>query len=315
VVQGDLGDATAGHAPFLTKFGDVGGMMGQFAGVVLGAEGMFGSMATRILAKDKDMAVVAAGRRDFAVEDGATRLAALLSGRPPGLVVNAIGMLAGAVRADDPASLRAALLINADFPHLLAEVAGSLGWRIVHISTDAVFPANCGLVDEATAPQPEDAYGQTKLLGETRAANALNIRCSIVGPVAGKVRRGLWAWVEDQPQGEELAGFTDQYWSGCTTWQLARLCRRLAEPAEFERWRADGSVLHFAPNPVITKAELIGHLAAVLRPDLKVRGRSSGSPQCRILTSHHPATLSAGDDSDWPSVIAATQQQFFVLKG
>ena len=288
-------------------------MIGQFSAVVLGAEGMFGSMAARVLSDD--MVVVATSRQDFNVEDGTAGLLSQLVGRPPGLVINAIAMLAGAVRAEDPASLRAALRINADFPHLLAEVAGSLGWRVVHVSTDGVFPANCGLVDEATLPRPEDIYGQTKLLGETRVANALTVRCSIIGPVGGTARRGLWAWVEDQPRGAEIIGFTDQYWSGCTTWQLARLCRRLTEPTEFDRWRAGGPVVHYAPNPTVTKAELVGHLATVLRPDLKVRGRPSGLPQCRILTSRQPAAPMPGVDGGWPNILAATQQQFSVLKG
>lgn len=272
--------------------------------VVLGAGGMFGSMAAAVLGRT--FSVTALGRDGLAVEDGADGLAAALAGKPPGLVVNAIGILAGAVNGATPSALRTAIRVNAEFPHLLAEVATAAGWRVAHVSSDAVFARNCGLVDEGAPTAPEDAYGLTKALGEPRCDGALSVRCSVIGPRPGPRQHGLWEWLAGQPPGATIPGFVDQLWSGCTTWQLAHLCARLADPAFFGRVRAHGPVLHFAPNPVVSKFELLRHLAEVLRPDVTVVPQSGGLPICRLLASRVPLG-EVPPPPAWPDIIATTR--------
>ena len=58
---------------------------------------------------------------------------------------------------------------NALGPRNLAQAAEKTGARLVHVSTDYVFPgtSNGGIpLDECCVPAPISAYGQTKLLGE-----------------------------------------------------------------------------------------------------------------------------------------------------
>lgn len=63
----------------------------------------------------------------------------------------------------------AAFKANAIGPRNLAMAAEKVGARIIHVSTDYVFPGtpNGGVpLDEAAIPGPISAYGSTKLLGE-----------------------------------------------------------------------------------------------------------------------------------------------------
>ena len=63
----------------------------------------------------------------------------------------------------------AAYKVNALGPRNLALACEKVNARLIHISTDYVFPgvANGGIaLDECAVPAPISAYGQTKLLGE-----------------------------------------------------------------------------------------------------------------------------------------------------
>lgn len=63
----------------------------------------------------------------------------------------------------------AAFKVNAIGPRNLALACEKVNARLIHISTDYVFPgtANGGVaLDECAVPAPISAYGQTKLLGE-----------------------------------------------------------------------------------------------------------------------------------------------------
>ncbi len=62
-----------------------------------------------------------------------------------------------------------AFKVNAIGPRNLALACEKVGARLIHVSTDYVFPgtANGGVpLDECAVPAPISAYGQTKLLGE-----------------------------------------------------------------------------------------------------------------------------------------------------
>jgi dTDP-4-dehydrorhamnose reductase len=61
----------------------------------------------------------------------------------------------------------AAAAVNATGPRILAEASARVGARLVHVSTDYVFPGDASTpyeVDDATGPRT--AYGRTKLAGE-----------------------------------------------------------------------------------------------------------------------------------------------------
>ncbi|HEV2235363.1 MAG TPA: SDR family oxidoreductase [Ktedonobacterales bacterium] len=103
------------------------------------------------------------------ISDGAAVRAAIASAQPR-VVINAAAM----TNVDACETRRAeALAANAGGPRHLAEACVAAGARLLHVSTDYVFPGG----DEQPGPYLEDAptrtvnyYGQTKLEGERAVA-------------------------------------------------------------------------------------------------------------------------------------------------
>src|SRR5579871_2542381 len=274
--------------------------------LVLGGAGMLGHVLVQELRRCSAIALQwttrqgEAGGLAFDLERQPDRLAGLLTGVD--YVINGIAVLASRIDEQDIASVHRAEAVNAFFPHRLAEIAGSRGARVIHISTDGVFAADAGRCVEETPTAPTDVYGQTKLQGEVAADHVLNIRCSLLGPDSGN-GRGLMAWLLRQPWGARIVGFTDQLWTGCTTYQLAQLCRRLIAEAWFDAALREGSVHHFCPCAPLSKYELLGRLARLLRPDITVCSVVSGRPVTRRLdTTKH--TLSRLINRDGPVDVA-----------
>ena len=269
--------------------------------LVLGANGMFGRMAVSVLRENGP--VISVGRNErisFAVEEDDEALLAILEIAPCSLVINAIGTMANGIDPTNSELVTKAMLVNAVFPHRLVANASKVGSRVIHISTDAVFPASAGIVTVKDNPSPEDLYGISKLAGEPYAKNALTIRCSIIGPG----NQGLWHWLEEQSQGAVIKGYSNHYWSGCTTRQLALLCGHLRYEKAFENLSDCGSIHHYAPNPVITKFELLKTMRSLLRPDVTIESVKHEFELRRILVDDIGFRLISGKRRTWGSEIA-----------
>jgi len=198
-------------------------------------------------------------------------------------VVNCIAVLKKAAESPEPQAMARANQINAVFPHELAQLAAEIGFKLVHVSTDAVFAAESGSCFESDIPVLADLYGRTKLLGEPSGPNALTIRCSIIGPNPVK-KTGLFEWVLGQPSNATIMGYDDQLWRGATTLQFARLCARIFQENLFQQLRDESGIHHFCPNAVVTKYQLLELLCRRFRPDLRVE-RASGGIINRVLES------------------------------
>jgi len=198
-------------------------------------------------------------------------------------VVNCIAILKAAAESPEPEARAKAQQINAAFPHELSQLAAEIGFKLVHVSTDAVFAAESGRCFESDLPVPADLYGRTKLLGEPSTPNALTIRCSIIGPNPVK-KTGLLEWLLGQPRNAKIMGYEDQLWRGATTLQFAKLCSQIFQGNLFQQLRDESSVHHFCPNAVVTKYQLLELLCRRFRSDIDVQ-RASGGFISRVLES------------------------------
>lgn len=133
--------------------------------LVLGGTGMLGQRVVRE-ARSRGWAALGLSHSQGDVTDRARLLGWAAAFRPE-LVVNcAAHTKVDACETDAPS----AFAINEGGAAHAATLARTAGARLVHVSTDYVFPG------DGTAPYPEDAptgplsvYGRSKLAGETRA--------------------------------------------------------------------------------------------------------------------------------------------------
>lgn len=151
------------------------------------------------------------------------KVSEVVRAQKPDYIVNCIGVLIkGSGSHPDNA-----ILLNAYFPHLLARLADEVGAKLIHISTDCVFSGQKGAYAEDDLRDADDVYGKSKGLGEVISDNHLTIRTSIIGPEIKKEGEGLFHWFMSQ-QGD-IKGFTEAFWGGVTTFQLAKAIKMALE--------------------------------------------------------------------------------------
>ena len=177
----------------------------------------------------------------------------------PDVVVNCIGIVKqlAAAQAHIPS-----IAVNALFPHQLAELAASVGARMIQISTDCVFSGRRGGYREDDEPDPIDLYGRTKLLGETPYDHTLTIRTSIIGrELVGA--HGLLEWFLSQTG--EVRGYTRAIFSGVTTETLAETLGQLIadQPQLAGTWHVAGEK--------ISKYDLLRSLVDVYESDVVIK--------------------------------------------
>ena len=132
-------------------------------------------------------------------------------------VVNAAGKIWQ--KCENPVEL---FLANAFLPlHLKLRLKPSQ--RLLHASTDCVFSGKSGNYKVDAAPDAEDSYGVSKILGEkiAEADRAIVLRVSIIGPEL-KDHSGLMEWFLNQTAG--VSGYTNHKWNGITTLEWAKIC-------------------------------------------------------------------------------------------
>jgi len=211
----------------------------------------------------------------------------------PGVVVNAIGVIKQLPAAQDPI---ASIEVNALFPHRLAQVCRARGARLIHISTDCVFSGRKGMYKEEDAPDAEDMYGRSKLLGEVSEPNCLTLRTSLVGREL-ETSHGLVEWFLSN-RGQCVQGYTNAIWSGFPTVILAKVIADI-----IDRHRELSGVYHVSSDP-ITKYELLCLLRNTYQvpveierfPDVSV-DRSLDSSRFRAATGYVPPL--------WPEMVQA----------
>jgi len=164
----------------------------------------------------------------------------------PDVVINCIGIVKQLDAAKDPV---VSININALFPHMLANLCGTSGAKLIHFSTDCVFSGRKGRYTEDDICDAEDLYGRTKYLGEVSGKGCLTIRSSVIGRELG-TSTALLEWFLSQ-RGKKVKGFSKAIYTGFTTKAMADIVIKI-----IEKHSALSGVWQVASKP-ISKYELL----------------------------------------------------------
>lgn len=133
------------------------------------------------------------------------------------VIINCIGIL----NKDAEENPHKAAWFNSYFPHFLEAVTKNTNTKVISISTDCVFSGKRGNYCETDFKDGEGFYAVSKSLGEILNDKDLTIRTSIIGPELNKNGIGLFHWFMQQKK--ETNGYTQAFWSGITTIELAKV--------------------------------------------------------------------------------------------
>jgi dTDP-4-dehydrorhamnose reductase len=255
--------------------------------LVLGADGMLGSMVARVLSTEQAFKVVRCSRsgtrRDLAFDADRHSIEELLDATRCDWIINAIGTLNRHIDESDPGSVARAIHVNSTFPNRLA-AAADRNSRLIHITTDGVFSGRNAPYDEKAPHDAAGVYSRSKSLGEPSSPNCINLRSSIIGPEKPPAKSLLGVMLS-HPPGTVITGYTNHRWNGVTTLHLARLCAGVIQGDHDHL----PSVLHVVPGDSVNRAELISLcLLAFGRNDLTVETRPALEPLDRTLRTTHP---------------------------
>lgn len=224
--------------------------------LILGSTGAAGNAITRYFSSQKNMRVDTLSRDigstytlDITdIQTLAITLAKIKS-RSYDIIINCIGIL---VESSEKYPELAEYL-NARFPKILEEFFSSTKTKIIHLSTDCVFSGNAGPYSEQSELDASYHYGKTKSQGEIHNTKDLTLRVSFIGENSSLIE---YACANDT-----LNGWTNAYWSGFTSLQLAKILYKNLEASVT-------GIYHLVDNNLsASKYEVLEHIVAAY--DLK----------------------------------------------
>lgn len=248
--------------------------------LILGATGMLGRMVHSYLS-NKYSNVYGTSRKQNSkfsylnAQGSVVKFEQILAKIKPVYVINCIGALK---------DKRKNILkrINSGFPKIVSRLSEKYHFKIINISTDAVFGNSQNEVNEDSTPVPNDEYGKSKMIGEQKT-NTLNIRTSILGFDPNK-HKGLLEFLIKKGNNTPI-GFINQKWSGSTVLQLSKYIEDLIYNGKFTDIYNKTKVIHFAPLKPLSKYEIVESFTKLLR--LKKPEKKIGQEINRTLKSRY----------------------------
>jgi len=279
--------------------------------LVLGGQGMLGSMMVRVLSElGYDVSATYSNKinTDFKGADKVKwsffgldfrRSPAELDFLPNGpvdYIINCIGVIKPFIDDSDSFSMVRATQINGVFPHVLAQLAQRMEVPVLQIATDCVYSGKNGPYNEGDAHDATDVYGKTKSLGEVQSDWVRNLRCSIIGPEIAGRKRSLFENIRQHPH-KTISGYANHRWNGLTTHAFAHMCHSIIYNDYF---RSMPAVTHLIPKDVISKYELLNlFIDRVGNKDLQVLKQNHFAELNRELSTNYYWNSKLWEDTPW----------------
>lgn len=250
--------------------------------VILGKTGMLGSEVEKVF-RESGLKIITPERNILDAQNCTIEnILDVINGAD--YIINCIGIIKPYIHKDNLNEIQRAIEVNGLFPYKLALAAQKAEMRVIQIATDCVFDGIKGGYKEDDKHNASDVYGKTKSLGEIKADNFLNLRCSVIG-WEQKSYLSLLEWFLNQPKGAKVKGFKNHLWNGITTNIFAKICRGIVLNNAFMP-----GLQHIVPSDVVSKAEMLHIFAkAFKRDDMQIEDINSETGINRILSTNNKA--------------------------
>ena len=250
--------------------------------VILGKTGMLGSEVEKVF-RESGLKIITPERNILDAQNCTIEnILDVINGAD--YIINCIGIIKPYIHKDNLNEIQRAIEVNGLFPYKLALAAQKAEMRVIQIATDCVFDGIKGGYKEDDKHNASDVYCKTKSLGEIKADNFLNLRCSVIGREQ-KSYLSLLEWFLNQPKGAKVKGFKNHLWNGITTNIFAKICRGIVLNSAFMP-----GLQHIVPSDVVSKAEMLHIFAKVFkRDDMQIEDINSETGINRILSTNNKA--------------------------
>ena len=210
--------------------------------LILGSDSMAGHIIFNYFNDQNDFEVYGLTGSEFINGDDAYKIK--LERINPNIIINTLRIVVDACE-DSP---EVALYLNSYFPKILEKQYINSKTKIIQLSTDCVFSGKRGSYREEDVPDGYSNYSRTKFCGEIVNNKDLTIRTSYIGPNLIDKSEELFDWLLKQK--DIVSGFSNAYWNGITTLELAKLINELII-LDIK------GIYHLASREVISKYELL----------------------------------------------------------
>lgn len=237
--------------------------------LLTGASGLVGSAFAESASRRGHHVVGVVGRASFTIPGLAEKRSldladpAAITGLAlelfPDAIVNCAAVSEPAACEADPVRSQQ---LNVVLPATLARLAHHLSARLVHISSEQVFPGDAPPYTIASAPRPLNLYGRQKLESEKQVhAAAAEFAITLRAPLlTGNSRSGARSLHErllaDWAAGKTPRLYRDEIRQPCTASNLAEAVCELCERHDFR------GVFHWAGAEPLSRAELAKRIRA-----------------------------------------------------
>ena len=257
--------------------------------LVLGGSGMAGHVITTYLKEQQQQVTTLSARTKFDENtvlidvSRQEQLEKYFEGQHFDVVINCIGLLIEACEKYK----EKAILINAYLPHYLSRYYENTPTKVIQLSTDCVFSGKKGPYKEEALTDGLLFYDRVKSLGEIKNNKDLTLRMSIIGPDKNEEGIGLFNWFMKQKG--TIYGFTNVYWNGITTIELAHgIWQGIKENII--------GLYHLVPTQSLSKYELLLKFQEYFpRKNIQIEPREVGPINKVLINTRSDFSFKVGD--------------------
>jgi dTDP-4-dehydrorhamnose reductase len=247
--------------------------------LIFGKNGMLGRYVYSYFTKNQKYKVIPVTRKEFNVTfDTLSGLEEFLISNNINNKMCIINCLGSIPQRYTSSSVSEYYLVNTIFPLLLSKLCKKYGVHYIHPSTDCVYKGTSGQYNEDSFHDEQNAYGQSKSLGES--IDATVIRTSIIGEELAN-KTSLLEWVRNSKG--TINGWTNHYWNGVTCLQWCKIIDIIISTQQF--WKGARHV--YSPT-VKSKSELVEYINDVYTLNLNINPIKASVCVDKTLTSTYP---------------------------